>query len=66
MIRGIPSIAEGVILDNNLYNFLEIELSNIKYNKVRKLANKRNQIMSSKYILNKNRNTQLYKGFNIK
>ena len=39
---GILLTAEDVFLDNDLCNFLEMELLNIKYNKVRKLANKRN------------------------
>ena len=63
---GVPSTAEGISLDKDLCQYLEMELSNAKYNKVRKLANKANQMMSSKHILNKNRSKQSYVGFNIK
>ena len=37
---GILSIAEGIILDNDLCNFLEIELSNTKFEKIKILMNK--------------------------
>ena len=51
----ILSITKGIILDNNLCSFLEMELHNTKFCKVRKLSNKKSLIISSKYILNKNR-----------
>ena len=52
---GVPLAAEDISLDKDLCQYLEIELSSAKYNKVRKLANKANQMMSSKHILNMNR-----------
>ena len=44
-------IAEGTRLDNNLYNFLKIELTNTKFNKVRTLTNKRSLTMINTYLI---------------
>ena len=63
---GVPSTAEGISLDKDFCQYLEMELSNAKCNKVRKLAIKANQMMSSKHMLNKNRSRQSCVGFNIK
>ena len=63
---GAPSTAEGISLDKDFYQYLEMELLNAKCNKVRKLAIKANQMMSSKRALNKNRSRQSCIGFDIK
>ena len=60
------STSEGAMLDNDSFKFLDVELSNTKFEKVRKLMNKGKKIMSSKHMTNKNMNTPLYEGFKIK
>ena len=37
---GLPSASEGIKLDDDLCKFLDMELSNSKYEKVKKLMNK--------------------------
>ena len=63
---GVPSCSEGVKLDEDLYKFLESESSDSKYEKVRKLMNKRRKALTSKCMLNKSIEASSHKGFKIK
>ena len=61
-----PSTSEGLTLDDDSCNFLDMELSNAKFERVRKLMNKGKEIISSKCMIDKNMNMSFYKGFKTK
>ena len=63
---GVPLTSEYTNLDDDLCKFLEMEVFNSKYEKVRKLMNWSRQILSSKCMLNKSIETSLCEGFKIK
>ena len=45
---GMPSTSKGATLNGKFCKFLEIELSNSKFPKLRKLSNKGKQVIISK------------------
>lgn len=63
---GTPSIAEGMALDADSCNLLEMELSNTKFEKIKKFMNKGKYVISSKHVINQNINTSLHEGSKTK
>ena len=56
---GALSASEGVTLDDDSCDFLDTELSDAKFEKVRKLMSKGKQAKSSKRVMRKNMSTSL-------
>ena len=63
---GTPSTSEGVMLDNDLCKFLDVEFPNAKFEKVRKFMNKGKEVTISKHKMSKNMNTSSCEGFKMK
>ena len=63
---GTLSTSEGLMLDGNVCDFLDMESRNAKFEKIRKLMNKGKEITSSKHVTKKNMSTSLCEGFKIK